>query len=162
MLWHPLLISIIILDIAILILLSKSGGIALTVILRWTPGSHTHTQLQLERRFETADIMTQWAFVLMIFNTLTLVVAITQVLPSLIPGAMCGMGVMQALNGKGYQLTAIKGMTLCLLYWQRIFAGLNHYDPMSPLTILLARLQLLALLFEAMVAYDTLTIFFLH
>lgn len=162
MVWHPLMISITALDLFILILLFWAGSVSLKIILDWHPRSSSSEQLRLERRAETADLMTQWAFVLLSVNTLITIVVLTQVLPRIIPGAMCGMGVMQALNGRGHQFIILRGLAFGLLYWQRGLAHLNHTSPVSPLTVLLARLELLAMIFEAMAAYDSLTTLFLH
>ena len=162
MVWHPLMISITALDLFILILLFWAGSVALDVILNWQPCSSSSEQLRLERRAEAADLMTQWAFVLLSVNTLITIVVLTHVLPRMIPGAMCGMGVMQALDGRGYQFIILRGLAFSLLYWQRRVAHLNRTSPVSPLTVLLARLALLAMMFEAMAAYDSLTTLFLH
>ncbi len=153
--WHPLLIGITALDLLTLSLLADIGLVSINIILKWRPESAGADQLRLERKAEAAEMATQWAFWLLGMNALFFVAAITRVLPQLVPGAMCGMGVMQALEGRGYSIIVLRCLAFAVLYWQRMLAGINRTDPMSPLTVTLARLALLTLLFFAMAAYAT-------
>ncbi len=153
--WHPLLIGIAALDLLTLILLTKVGLVSFNIVLKWHPESARAGQLRLERSAEAADMATQWAFILMGTSSLFFIVAVTRVLPQLVPGAMCGLGVMQALNGRAYSMIILRCLAFAVLYWQRVLAGINRTDPVSPLAATLARLALLALLFFAMAAYAT-------
>jgi hypothetical protein len=162
MLWHPLLISITAVDVAILTLLLKAGITSFRIIQNWQPESSDTVQLHLEREAESAGIMVQWAFVLTVINSLMVIVAITLVLPRIVPGAMCGMGVMQAIGGRGYFILILRYLAFFLFFIQHALARINQTDPMSSLTVLLSRLTLLVLVFTAMAAYDTVATFLFH
>ncbi|MEO1270361.1 MAG: hypothetical protein AAFX99_19915, partial [Myxococcota bacterium] len=50
---------------------------------------------------ESASLATRWAVGLFVFATALMVLGLTTVLPPLVPGAMCGTGVLSATEGLG-------------------------------------------------------------
>lgn len=145
MIWHPLLLTTFIVQALGLLLLSGAALTAFRVIIDWQPASANRHQLALEIKAETAVLQTRWALGLYIFSELLLIVGISNVYPEVIPGAMCGTGVMQTMKQAGSGSLILNGILLAvLLYWHE-FENLNRRQPDGPLTVLSARLILLAL-----------------
>jgi hypothetical protein len=145
MIWHPLLLTTLVVQASGLLLLAAAALTAFRVVVDWKPASAGREQLILEVKNETAALQTHWALGLYIFSNFLLVVGITNVYPDLIPGAMCGTGVMQAMNKAGSGFLFLNGILLAvLLYWNGI-ETLNRKQTDVPLTLLSARLILLAL-----------------
>jgi hypothetical protein len=84
-----------------------------------------------------------------------LVVAIAGALPDLVPGAMCGSGVLEAMGGRGERALALRCLALLLLGVWRMCARLDAEAPHAPLRPTVARLLLLALPVALLAALDT-------
>lgn len=145
MIWHPLVLAVVGLDLLGLLALLFAAAAALQVLLNWAPGSAAAAQIALERRAETAEMAAGWGFWALLGASLVLVVGITNVLPELVPGAMCGTGVLQATAGSGARALGFRFGALVLLYGWRMLEAVNHRHPLRPLTLPAARLLLLAL-----------------
>jgi hypothetical protein len=159
MLWHPALISIFLTDTIALILIGSSALSGLAIVLHWQPQSAHRRQIRLERLAETADLKSRWGFIFFLFSSLLLMVAVTCLLPDLVPGAMCGKGVMQATAGNGTQALFFRWLALLLLFWQRMLARQNNLQPEAPLTLAWARLLLIGAPVVAMAGFDTASAF---
>ncbi len=145
MIWHPLLLTTVAVQALGLLLLSASALTAFRVVAGWKPASADRHQLTLEIKTETAVLQTHWSLGLYIFSELLLIVGISNVYPDVIPGAMCGTGVIQTMKQAGSGSLILNGILLAvLLYWHG-FETLNRRQPDGPLTVLCARLTLLAL-----------------
>ena len=145
MIWHPLLLTTLIVQMSGLLLLAAAAWTAFRVVGEWKPASAGREQLTLEIKYEAAALQTRWALGLYIFSDFLLIVGITNVYPDLIPGAMCGTGVMQAMNKTGSGFLILNGILLAvLLYWNGL-ETLNRKQTDVPLSLLSARLILLAL-----------------
>jgi len=86
---------------------------------------------------------------------LVLVVAIAGALPDLVPGAMCGTGVLEATAGRGERALALRCLALLLLGAFRPCARLDAGAPEAPLLPTEARLLLLALPVTLLAGLDT-------
>ncbi len=145
MIWHPLVLAVLGLDLLGMLALLFAAAAALQVLLNWAPESAAAAQIALERRTETAALAARSGFWALLAASLLLVVGITNVLPELVPGAMCGTGVLQATAGAGPRALGFRLGALALLYNWRVLAAVDRRHPMRPLTLPAARLLLLAL-----------------
>ncbi len=156
MIWHPLLLSVLTMDVLGAIFVSAAPLSAMRIAGGWSPESPGEAQIALERRAETASIQGRTCAVLLLFSTLVLVIGITGVLPDLVPGAMCGTGVLQATNGAMGRALALRGLALGLLAVWHLLDRLNRGQPDSPLATVAARSLLLASPAVFLAVYDTL------
>lgn len=155
MIWHPLLLAVIGLDLLSLLALLTASATALQVVLHWEAQSAAAQQIALERRAETAEMAARCGFGGLLTGTLVLVVGITNVLPELVPGAMCGTGVLQATDGLGARALGFRLGALLLLYGWQMLETVNRRQPLQPLTVPAARLLLLALPVALLAGGDT-------
>lgn len=141
---HPLVFGVLLVDgIAALLLISAAlKGEA--VVRRWAPGAATEEQLTLERSAEMSSLLGRSGLGFVILGSLALLLGITAVLPGLVPGAMCGTGVMTAMEGRGEHAIALRGLALGLLGAWALVDRLNRAAPMSPLAPMAALAMLLA------------------
>ncbi|MBM4059732.1 MAG: hypothetical protein FJ265_01350 [Planctomycetes bacterium] len=152
---HPLALAVLGCDLAALLLLLFAGWIAARIAAGWQPGAATQAQLRLERQAEVARLAGHAAALLVLLGTLVLVVLVASVLPALVPGAMCGTGVLQATAGRGERALALRLLALSLLGAFRLFARLDDHAVRSPLLPTVARLLLLAVPVAVLAGLDT-------
>lgn len=155
MIWHPLLLSVLTMDLLGAVFLSAAALSALQIAGGWSPQSPGESQIALERKAETASIQGRIAAFLLLLATLVLVIGITGVLPRVVPGAMCGTGVLQATGGAGGRAIALRGLALGLLAAWHLLDRLNRSRPDSPLATAAARALLLATPAVFLALYDT-------
>ncbi len=155
MIWHPLLLSVLTLDVLALFFLLAGLLSALQIAARWSPASVEKEQLALERRAESASIQGRTCAVLLLTSTLILIIAISGVLPDLVPGAMCGTGVLQATQGAGGRALALRALALGLVAAWHLVDRLNRARPGSPLALTASRALLLAGPVVFLAVYDT-------
>lgn len=144
MILHPLLLSVMLMDLLGLLFLGAAAISAMRIVAGWQAGSASFEQIRLERRFEASSIQGRCGLLLMLLSTLVLVAAIAIVLPRMVPGAMCGTGVMQATGGSAGRALFLRGLALCLLCAWHLLDRLNRKSPESPLATGAARSLLLA------------------
>ncbi|MGD8653631.1 MAG: hypothetical protein PVH01_16230, partial [Desulfobacterales bacterium] len=101
MLFHPLPLTILITDFIGGLLALAVGIKAFQIVVYWNPAEFNRKQLTLEIHAEAVNLFGQWILGLLFFSTVLFMVGITNILPSVVPGAMCGTGVMQALGESG-------------------------------------------------------------
>jgi hypothetical protein len=145
MIWHPLFLTTLIVQIAGLLLLAAASITAFGVVADWNPASANRKQLSLEMKAESAVIQMRWALGLYIFSTCLLIVGITNLYPGMIPGAMCGTGVLQAMNASGSGFLILNVILLMVLLFWNCLETLNRKQTNYPLTKFNARLVLLSL-----------------
>ena len=155
MIWHPMLLSVLLLQALALALWLWASMAYLGVTLRWSPSSPHAAQIRLERAVEAASLSSKLAIFLYVCAVLTWIVAVASVLPRLIPGAMCGTGVLQAMEGQGERALLLQGVTLCALALWHATDRLNRTLPRATLTPFAARIGLLALPLVALSWLDT-------
>jgi hypothetical protein len=159
MISHPLLLSVLAMDVLGMLFLWAAAFSAMQIVIGWSAESATGTQILLERRAETASIQGRTGTLLLLSSTLVLVIGITGVLPKLVPGAMCGTGVLQATQGTGGRALAVRGLALGLLALWHLLDRLNRTQPDSPLATGAARALLLAAPAVFLAVLDTLRAF---
>jgi hypothetical protein len=155
MIWHPLLIAVVVGDLLSLLLWLGAAGTAFQIVVKWVPQSAKREQIQLERKAETARLAAKFSLAVFFLSTALLIIGITNVLPELVPGAMCGTGVLQATDGLAgraliYRFFVFFIMTLWLTYEK-----LNLCRPDAPLTRYNARVLLLVLPFFLLAVITT-------
>jgi len=152
---HPILLAVVITDLSAMVLLLLSGVTAGRVVMGWRPGSADSDQLALERRVEAASLQGRGAFALLLVGTVLLVAAIASVLPDLVPGAMCGTGVLQAMGPAAERALLLRGLALVALAVWHHLDRLDHTQPEAPLALASARASLVALPVAALAVIDT-------
>ena len=155
MITHPAVLAVLTADGITLLILALAGWTALRIALHWSPGAADRDQLALEADAEAAAVAGRLALGLAGVATGLFVVAVTAVLPGLVPGAMCGTGVFQGMSGLGGRAMAFRGIGLGLLFLWGVVEGLNRRHPEGPLTRTAARLLLLALPVVTLGAVET-------
>ena len=145
MIWHPLLLTTFIVQMTGLLLILSACLTALKVVVGWNPASAVREQLTLEIKNESTVLQMRWALGMYIFSDILLIVGIAIIYPNLIPGAMCGTGVMQAMKESGSGFLILNGILLMvLLYWNGL-ESLNRKQTDCPLAVFNARLILISL-----------------
>lgn len=142
---HPLLFAVFTTDLLTFLLVLGASTTAFRIALHWDPHDTGTKQLRLQSRSETASLAVAWAFGLHLLATMTLVYAMTNILPDMVPGAMCGTGVLQAMGRGGPRMVIYRLVGLAILWvWWRA-ENVNQSQPEAPLVPVTARLVLLAL-----------------
>lgn len=144
MIWHSFVLSMLVLDLASVILVLAAFLVSVRVFFHWDPQSSDRDQIRLERQVEGARAKTRWALAVSGCATLVLVVAVSNVMPRLIPGAMCGSGVMEAAGGLGDSVLLWRCLTLLVLYYANVLYSLDGKDPHAPFVVPMAGLSALA------------------
>jgi len=155
MLLHPLLLTILITDIIGALLALAIGLKAFRIAVHWNKAEFDRQQLSLEIHADAVDLQGQWVLGLLLFSTVLLVLGITNILPDVVPGAMCGTGVMQAMGDSGGHALLFRLLSLAILFvWQTV-CRMNAARPDGPLTQTVARLWLVALAAYYPALYET-------
>lgn len=152
---HPLLIAISLTDLVAALLLLHASWLSGQVVLAWEPGDASAAQLRRERGLELAELEGRAAYRLMLLSSLALVLMITWVLPGVIPGAMCGTGVIEATGGLGLKALGLRAIAVLMLsLWQSI-SRLDQSRPESPAAKATARALLVAAPLAWLASYHT-------
>lgn len=155
MIWHPLVLAVLVMDMLSLVLIVPAAATSFSILVKWAPHSSDRSQLRLERRAETATIRAGWGVGIFIFATVLLVYGISNVFPFLVPGAMCGTGVIQATGGICERAVLFRLLTAGLMYFWLVLEQLNRAYPRAPFVKLNARILLLSLPFLIVALSDT-------
>lgn len=150
MIGHPLIMSAIALDLCALAVTIVSGYGAFRIATAWQPASAEAGQLLLESQAEAASLLGRTGLVIFIAATILWLVALTTAMPALVPGAMCGTGVLQAAGPAGLHAIGYRLSAAAVFHLWAMVDGLNRCHPMVPLTrsgsgIMLLLLPLVAL-----------------
>ena len=142
---HPLLLAVFTTDLLAFLLMLGASAIAFQMTLHWNPQDTGARQLRLQTRSEITALAVAWAFGLHLFATMALVYAMTNILPGMVPGAMCGTGVLQAMHSGGPRMLIYRliGLTILWIWWR--LEKVNRSLPEAPLVPVNARIVLLAL-----------------
>jgi hypothetical protein len=142
---HPLLTAVLVADTLVALVLIGAAVTAFQVALDWTPADPRPRQLKLQARQEAWSLATTCAAGIYLAAGLLLIGVLTNILPGLVPGAMCGTGVLQACTPHGQRMLAWRLLaTAGLFCWQRL-ETLNRSDPLAVLTPTNARVLLVLL-----------------
>lgn len=144
MILHPFVPALLAVDLAAVVLVLTAAPGAARVAAGWRPGDPGPDQLALERTAEGVSLRMRWAAALVLLGGLGLATAISGVLPPLVPGAMCGTGVVQATGGAAGRALGLRLLALLILAGWRAVDRLDRTGPTAPLTPTAVRLALLA------------------
>ena len=155
MIWHPLLIAVVVGDLLSLLLWLGAAGTAFQIVIKWVPQSAEREQIQLERRAETARLSAKFSITVFFLSTALLIIGITHVLPEIVPGAMCGTGVLQATDGLAGRALMVRFFVFFIMTLWLTYEKLNLSRPDAPLTTYNARVVLLVMPFFLLAAITT-------
>jgi hypothetical protein len=155
MMSHPLVPVVGLLDLVAVGLALGSAPTALRVVVDWDAARADAAQLRLEGRSEAAAVAWAWAAALALAAGGLLVAGIGLWLPAVVPGAMCGTGVLQAAGAAGPRALTLRLAALLVLWGWRTVEDLNRRLPEGDLTPLASRLQLAALPVLVLAAMET-------
>jgi hypothetical protein len=142
--WHPLVLAIRLLDLIAWAIYAAAAWRLLTVLPHWQPQAAGDRQLRRERSLELVSYQAGWVAVLQAIGFVLLMVGVSNLWPSYVPGAMCGTGVLEAMGPAGEQALVFKGALLLLLYCRHTAERLDRTHPEILLAPLSGRLLLLA------------------
>ena len=145
---HPALLAVIVVDVLGALVLALASIGAVRVTLGWKCGEATRAQLSLERASEEVSALARLGLVLLASGGVLLIIVVNHVLPAIVPGAMCGVGALQAMPG-GQLALWVRGMALGALWIWAVVDALNRSAPIAPLATAATR----ALLVSAPVAF---------
>jgi hypothetical protein len=155
MIWHPLLIAVIVGDLLSLLLWLGAAGTAFQIVTQWVPQSAKREQIQLERKAETARLSAKFSLAVFFLSTALLIIGITNVFPEIVPGAMCGTGVLQATDGLAGRALMVRFFVFFIMALWLTYEKLNLSRPDAPLTMYNSRVLLLALPFFLLAVITT-------
>jgi hypothetical protein len=151
---HPALTTVVVIDILGLGFLLHAAWVASMTLTRWNPALSSRRQIDLEAKYETASFGMLWALILGLASMALLLVAISNILPGLVSGAMCGTGVMQAAGSFGWRALLFRFLALLVICAWCAANGVGRDDPALPPRN--SRLILAALPFQVLGLWDTL------
>jgi hypothetical protein len=143
--FEPTLMAVMVSDLVVMLLVLSASWTAYRVLLHWNPASAEEAQLNLEIASETSSIKIRAGTVAFFFSTLVLIMVIANVLPKLVPGAMCGTGVIQATDSMGNRALMFRFLAMFMLFLQYELEKVDRTIPESILVQANARLLLMAL-----------------
>ncbi|MEE4608014.1 MAG: hypothetical protein V2L15_03935, partial [Desulfobacteraceae bacterium] len=155
MIWHPLSLSVLTLDLLALLLMIAALPAVLDVAAAWTPSASDAAQIRRELGAETAALNVRWALVFFLVATLVWIAAVSGVLVELVPGAMCGTGVMQAMAARGPRALALRMLAVWVGYQWRVLERLNRRLSDAALAPLVARVSCVVLPVALLAVADT-------
>jgi len=152
---HPLLQAVAVCDGLSAALILYAAWFAIQTLTVWDPASSDRFQLRLERRIETAEIGARFGLGCFFLASALMVIGICHLLPAVVPGAMCGTGVVQGSDGLFNKALLFRAVAVLAGYLWAALARLDRLQPDSPLLILNARFLLLAAALIAAAAFIT-------
>jgi hypothetical protein len=151
---HPVVLAVVLIDLLAFVCWLVAVVGAIPVAAGWNAGAATREQLLLERRVEEVSSLARLGFGLYGAATFSLLIAINHVLPSIVPGAMCGVGVLQAMPG-GWLALAVRLLAFLLLWGWAVLDALDRRAPLAPLATASARALLVAVPVAWVAAWQT-------
>jgi hypothetical protein len=142
---HPLVLAVWLGDLLALILALDAARRIVTCLPGWDAVAGDRDQLARERSLEMAAFEGEWVFVLQAAVLIMTVVGCSIVWSDVVPGAMCGTGVLQSMGTAGWQSLLFRAAALIALYAWRSAAGINRRSAQGALSPMMGRLFLFAL-----------------
>lgn len=144
MIWHPL--------VWVFWLAAATGGVlygmaalrSMDIAANWRPAAADARQLRLEQRAETATLLGRASLVCLAVAVGIGLMGIARVWHQVIPGAMCGTGVLQAMGSNGNRALMFWGLGLSILFTWRVLEQLDRSHPNAGLTSVGARILVAA------------------
>jgi hypothetical protein len=143
--FEPAVMAVMVSDFVVMLLILSASWTAYQVLLHWNPESAEETQLNLEIASETSSIKVRAGAIAFFFSSMVLIMVIANALPKIVPGAMCGTGVIQATDGMGNRALVFRCLAMFMLFLQYELEKVDRTIPDSILVMVNARLLLMAL-----------------
>ena len=144
MIWHPLVWAFWAATISGSLLYLMAAMRAMDVAANWAPMRLDADQLRRERHAEMAVLLGRGSMGCLAAAAVMGLTGIALVWHRIVPGAMCGTGVLQAMGIAGYRAIAFWSMALILLHGWRVMDALDDHHPDSVLVPTAARLFITA------------------
>jgi len=144
MIWHPLVWTFGAAALTGGVLYFYAFFFAMDVAANWAPERTDRRQLRREHRAEASSLLAKGAFSCLFVAALAGVVGIALFWHRIVPGAMCGTGVLQAMDVWGTRAMFFWGLALIVLYGWHVADGLERKSPDGVLSQNNARLLLTA------------------
>jgi hypothetical protein len=141
---HPIVAAVVVSDVTAAVLLLAAVSTAVRTLLGWNPLEASRGQLALERRVERASLQARAGSAFFLVGSVTAVLGVASVLPGIVPGAMCGTGVLQAMGADGERAVWTRALALLALGAWHVLDRLDRSSPSAPLTTAAARALLVA------------------
>lgn len=144
MIWHPLTWSFWAVTLTGVVVYTLAAVRAADVLAGWSPDRADSDQLRRERHAEQAMLLGRWSLVCLATAAGVGLAGIALFWHRIIPGAMCGTGVLQAMGIPGRRAMIFWALFLFALYLWLVLDQLNRDDPTGVLTPTSARTLLSA------------------
>jgi hypothetical protein len=132
--WHPLTWAFWAAVVTGTLLYATAAIRAVDLVLGWAPQQADIDQLRRERQAETVSLLSRWALAGLAVAALIGLTGVTLAWQGVVPGAMCGTGVLQAMGTSGVRAMIFWGIALAVMYAWLVLDRLNRHHPMGPLT----------------------------
>jgi len=142
--WHPLTWAFWSAAFTGLLIYGLAAFRYANVFLDWRPDHADSRQLRRERDAEIAVLLARGALACLAAVAVLGLIGIALAWRQVVPGAMCGTGVLQAMGSYGIRALIFWGLTLAILYAWWVLSRLNRCHPMGILTWQAARTWLAA------------------
>jgi len=141
---HPLILAVLLLDGLSAVIFLLVSITSFRVLLDWNPGTASRGQIKLEQASELAEYQVVWVLLMQILVSVLLVVSVSNDLPDMVPGAMCGTGVIQAGTDWGWRPFFTRYLLLMMLSICTGFSSLGRTSKQRDLTVAGAKIFLVA------------------
>jgi len=142
--WHPLVWAFWAATASGSLLYLVAAMRAMDVAANWAPIQTDADQLQRERHAEIAALLGRGSMGCLSAAAVMGLTGIALFWHRIVPGAMCGTGVLQAMGIAGYRAIVFWSVALILLFGWRVMDGLDDHHPDGVLVPLTARLFITA------------------
>jgi hypothetical protein len=153
--WHPFTWAFGVAGITGTLLYTAGAWQAMDVALSWSPARADAAQLHREIRAETAALLGRWSLGCLAAAAAMGLIGIAVIWPHMIPGAMCGTGVLQAMGANGSRAVIYWGAALVILYGWHVLDHLDRFLPRGVLTRSCARVMIIAAPFLVLALFHT-------
>ena len=117
---------------------------SLDILLGWAPERTDRDQLLRERNAETAALLGRWSLGCLTAAAALGLGGIALVWHHVVPGAMCGTGVLQAMGSSGTRALIFWAAALIIMVAWQVLDDMNRHHPQVPLTQPATRLLITA------------------
>jgi hypothetical protein len=142
--WHPLTWAFWSAAFTGLLIYGLAALRSANVFLDWQPDRSDSRQLRRERDAEIAALLARGALACLAAAALLGLIGIALAWHRVVPGAMCGTGVLQAMGSYGIRAMIFWGLALLILYAWWVLDRLDRCHPLGGLTWQAARIWLTA------------------
>ena len=129
MTWHPLTWAFWTAALTGILLYGLAAVRAMDLFLNWDPDRADIHQLRREHRAEIASLLAQGSFMALAAAAALGLIGVAMVWHPVVPGAMCGTGVLQAMEPYGRRAMLFWGLGLMIFYAWQVLDRLNRSHP---------------------------------